>query len=249
MARKPAKKASKKPTKSKSSKSAAKTARGKKLKAKMPAAAKKLAPKKATARPKAKKAAPKPKPKMMVPPAPPAMEPAPPPPAQAAEPAPEEPAKPRTVIPVGADAPNFTLPTDGGGTLSLSELRGRPVVLYFYPRDDTPGCTVEACSFRDHMPDFSGINAAVIGVSTDSAASHDRFKAKYSLPFTLAADENHAVAEAYGVWVEKNRYGRKYMGTERSTFLIDAQGKVAKVWHNVKVEGHAHEVLAAARGQ
>jgi peroxiredoxin Q/BCP len=150
---------------------------------------------------------------------------------------------------IGKAAPNFTLPTDGGGSLSLSELQGRPVVLYFYPRDDTPGCTVEACAFRDHMPDFSGINAAVIGVSTDSAKSHDKFKAKYNLPFTLAADEDHQVAEAYGVWVEKNLYGRKYMGTERSTFLIDADGKVAKVWRKVKVEGHAEEVLAAVRGQ
>jgi peroxiredoxin Q/BCP len=123
------------------------------------------------------------------------------------------------------------------------------VVLYFYPRDDTPGCTAEACNFRDHMPDFSGVNAAVIGVSTDSAKSHDKFKAKYGLPFTLAADEKHTAAEAYGVWVEKNRYGRKYMGTERSTFLIDSEGKVAKAWRKVKVEGHAEEVLAAARGQ
>lgn len=149
---------------------------------------------------------------------------------------------------VGSIAPEFTLPTDGGGSLSLSELRGRPVVLYFYPRDDTPGCTVEACAFRDNLPHFSGINAAVLGVSTDSAASHDRFKAKYQLPFPLLADEEHKVAEAYGVWVEKNRYGRTYMGTERTTFLIDADGKIARVWNKVKVEGHAEEVLTAARG-
>lgn len=148
----------------------------------------------------------------------------------------------------GRTAPDFTLPVDGGGTLKLSELRGRAVILYFYPRDDTPGCTVEACAFRDNLPKFSGANAAVLGVSTDSVKSHDKFKAKYSLPFPLLADEQHKVAEAYGVWVEKNRYGRKYMGTERSTFLIDAQGKVARVWRQVKVDGHAEDVLAAARG-
>ncbi|HEY1721521.1 MAG TPA: thioredoxin-dependent thiol peroxidase [Magnetospirillaceae bacterium] len=151
-------------------------------------------------------------------------------------------------IATGMDAPDFNLPTDGGGTLSLAELKGRPVVLYFYPRDDTPGCTVEACEFRDNLPHFGGINAAVLGVSIDSAKSHDKFKAKYSLPFPLLADEEHSLAEKYGVWVEKNRYGRTYMGTERSTFLIDAMGKVAKVWRKVKVEGHAAEVLEATKG-
>jgi len=148
----------------------------------------------------------------------------------------------------GAKAPEFNLPTDGGGSIALSELRGRAVILYFYPRDDTPGCTVEACAFRDFLPHFTGANAAILGVSTDNARSHDRFKAKYGLPFPLIADEAHTLAEAYGVWVEKNRYGRKYMGTERATFLIDADGKVAKVWRKVKVEGHAEDVLAAARG-
>ncbi len=154
----------------------------------------------------------------------------------------------RVSLTAGGVAPEFILPTDGGGSLSLSELRGRPVILYFYPRDDTPGCTVEACAFRDNLPHFAGVNAAVLGISTDSAKSHDRFKAKYQLPFPLLADEEHKVAEAYGVWVEKNRYGRKYMGTERTTFLIDADGKVARVWNKVKVEGHAEEVLAAVKG-
>jgi peroxiredoxin Q/BCP len=158
-------------------------------------------------------------------------------------------AAPKSVnLSAGTAAPDFTLPTDGGGSLTLSELRGRPVILYFYPRDDTPGCTVEACAFRDNLLNFQGVNAAVLGVSTDSVQSHDRFKAKFQLPFPLLADEDHKVAEAYGVWVEKNRYGRKYMGTERSTFLIDADGRIARVWNKVKVEGHAEEVLAAARG-
>jgi len=236
MARKPAKSAARKPAPkkpAKAKKATAKKAPTKKVKTKRLKA--RRAPVKAAARkvaPKSKKTAPRRAAKSSVK-------------AAASAPRPSSAAKTTT----GAEAPGFTLPTDGGGSLSLSDLKGRPVVLYFYPRDDTPGCTVEACDFRDHIPDFSGVNAAVIGVSTDSVASHDKFKAKYNLPFTLAADENHAVAEAYGVWVEKNRYGRKYMGTERSTFLIDADGKVAKVWRKVKVEGHAQDVLAAAREQ
>ncbi len=148
---------------------------------------------------------------------------------------------------IGDKAPDFSMPTDGGGTISLAALKGRPVVLYFYPRDDTPGCTTEACGFRDAMPDFAGIDAAIIGVSRDSVAKHDKFKAKYELPFTLGADENGAVTEAYGVWVEKSMYGRKSMGIERSTFLIDGNGVIRGIWRKVKVKGHVDEVLAAAR--
>ena len=145
----------------------------------------------------------------------------------------------------GDKAPSFDLPTDGDGRIKLSALKGKPVVLYFYPKDDTSGCTKEACAFRDLMPDFSKIDAQVIGVSKDSVAKHDKFKAKYDLNFPLASDEDGKVCEAYGVWVEKSMYGRKYMGIERATFLIDAKGKVAKAWRKVKVPGHADQVLEA----
>ncbi len=145
----------------------------------------------------------------------------------------------------GDKAPSFDLPTDGDGRVKLSALKGKPVVLYFYPKDDTSGCTKEACAFRDLMPDFSKIDAQIIGVSKDSVAKHDKFKAKYDLNFPLASDEDGKVCEAYGVWVEKSMYGRKYMGIERATFLIDAKGKVAKVWRKVKVPGHADAVLEA----
>jgi peroxiredoxin Q/BCP len=145
----------------------------------------------------------------------------------------------------GDAAPDFTLPVDGGGTLTLSALRGRKVVLYFYPKDDTPGCTKEACAFRDAFPDFSRGSAEVIGVSRDSAERHDRFKAKYELPFRLASDEDGKVCEAYGVWGEKSLYGRKFFGIERTTFLIDGNGRVEKVWRKVKVDGHADAVLKA----
>jgi peroxiredoxin Q/BCP len=148
---------------------------------------------------------------------------------------------------VGDKAPDFNMATDGGGTVSLAGLKGKKVVLYFYPKDDTPGCTKEACAFRDAMPDFSGIDAEIIGVSKDPAAKHDKFKAKYDLPFTLASDEDSDVCERYGVWVEKNMYGKKYMGIERATFLIDGDGKIRNVWRKVKVPGHADEVLAAAK--
>ena len=147
----------------------------------------------------------------------------------------------------GDAAPDFTLPTDGGGTVTLSKLRGRKVILYFYPKDDTSGCTKEACGFRDALPDFSKATATVIGVSRDSVASHDKFKKKYELPFTLAADEDGKVCEAYGVWVEKSMYGRKYMGIERTTLLIDEKGIIRGLWPKVKVTGHVEEVLAAAR--
>ncbi len=149
---------------------------------------------------------------------------------------------------IGQAAPDFTLVTDGGGTVALSALAGKTVVLYFYPKDDTPGCTREACAFRDAMPDFSAANAVVIGVSKDSPASHDRFKAKYQLPFILAADTDTALAQAYGVWIEKKNYGKTYMGMDRATFVIDGSGVVRAVWRKVKVDGHAEKVLAALAG-
>ncbi|WP_372001157.1 peroxiredoxin [Tistrella mobilis] len=149
------------------------------------------------------------------------------------------------MIEEGAKAPDFTMPTDGGGEVSLAALAGKTVVLYFYPRDDTPGCTKEACAFRDLHPALEKLDAVVIGVSKDSVAAHDRFKAKYGLNFPLAADTDGAVCDAYGVWVEKNMYGRKSMGIERSTFLIDGTGTVRKIWRKVKVDGHAEAVKAA----
>jgi peroxiredoxin Q/BCP len=150
-------------------------------------------------------------------------------------------------VSIGDKAPDFTVPTDGNGTLTLSQLKGKPVVLYFYPKDDTSGCTAEACGFRDALPDYSATGATVIGVSKDSVASHDRFKKKYGLPFTLASDATGEVCEKYGVWVEKSMYGRKYMGIDRSTFLIDKDGVVRGVWRKVKIGGHVAEVLNAAK--
>ena len=137
----------------------------------------------------------------------------------------------------GDKAPGFDMETDGGGQVSLQGLKGRPVVLYFYPKDDTPGCTKEACGFRDMLPDFKGVDAEIIGVSKDSPAKHDKFKAKYDLPFTLASDADGSVCEAYGTWIEKSMYGKKYMGIDRATFLIDGDGVVRKVWRKVKVPG------------
>ena len=148
---------------------------------------------------------------------------------------------------VGDMAPDFTLTTDGGGSISLKELKGKTVVLYFYPRDDTPGCTAEACAFRDSLPDFSKVKAEVVGISRDSVGSHDKFKRKFKLPFPLASDEDGKVTEAYGVWVEKSMYGKKYTGIERATFLIDGKGVIRDIWRKVKVEGHTDEVLEAAR--
>ena len=150
-------------------------------------------------------------------------------------------------VSVGDKAPDFTMPTDGNGSVSLSKLRGKPVVLYFYPKDDTSGCTAEACGFRDTFPDYGKTGAAVIGVSRDSVASHDKFKKKHDLPFILASDTDGNVTEKYGVWVEKSMYGRKYMGIDRSTFLIDKDGVVRNIWHKVKVPGHIAEVLKAAK--
>lgn len=150
-------------------------------------------------------------------------------------------------VEAGDKAPDFTVPADGGGKVSLKDLKGKTVVLYFYPKDDTSGCTAEACAFRDALPDFAKVKAAVVGVSRDSVASHDKFKRKFRLPFPLASDEDGKVCQAYGVWVEKSMYGRKYMGIERSTFLIDAKGVIRRVWRKVKVPGHADEVLKAAQ--
>jgi peroxiredoxin Q/BCP len=147
---------------------------------------------------------------------------------------------------VGDKAPLFSLPSDDGGTVALKDLKGQNVVLYFYPKDDTSGCTAEACAFRDALPDFSKVKATVLGVSRDSVASHDKFKTKYKLPFPLLSDEDGKMCEAYGVWVEKSMYGRKYMGIERTTFLIDGKGVIREVWHKVKVPGHANAVLDAA---
>ena len=146
---------------------------------------------------------------------------------------------------IGDKAPDFTMPTDGGGKASLKALKGRPVVLYFYPKDDTSGCTAEACAFRDSLPDFSKLDATVIGVSRDSVESHEKFKQKHDLSFPLASDSDGKVTEAYGVWTEKSMYGRKYMGIERSTFLIDKNGVIRNIWRKVKVPGHAEDVLQA----
>ena len=145
----------------------------------------------------------------------------------------------------GEIAPDFTLQDDSGRTVRFSEYRGRPVVLYFYPQDDTPGCTKEACSFRDRKAEIEARGAAVLGVSPDDVASHGAFRDKYSLNFPLLADEGHAVADRYGAWREKNMYGKKLMGVQRSTFLIDREGTVRKVWKRVSVDGHDEEVLAA----
>jgi peroxiredoxin Q/BCP len=151
------------------------------------------------------------------------------------------------MLKVGSKAPDFTAPTDGGGKVSLKDFKGKTVVLYFYPKDNTSGCTAEACDFRDTTAQFKKKKAVVLGVSPDSVKSHDNFKSKFDLPFPLLADEDHKIAEKYGVWKEKSMYGRKYMGVDRSTFLIDAEGKVARAWRKVKVSGHAEEVLAAVR--
>ncbi|HWP63844.1 MAG TPA: thioredoxin-dependent thiol peroxidase [Candidatus Binatia bacterium] len=149
------------------------------------------------------------------------------------------------VPPVGAPAPDFNLPDATGTEHRLSDLRGRWVVLYFYPADDTPGCTTEACQFRDLHAEIEATGAVVLGVSPDDRASHARFRDKYGLPFALLADVDHRVAEAYGVWQLKTSYGRSQMGIVRSTFLIDPEGRIARVWPKVKADGHAAEVLAA----
>lgn len=147
---------------------------------------------------------------------------------------------------IGDAAPDFELPADDGRSLSLQALRGKSVALYFYPKDDTSGCTAEAIAFNALRDNFAAAGAVVIGVSPDSAASHAKFKRKHDLSLALAADEAKATLEAYGVWREKSMYGRKFMGVERTTFLIDRQGRIARIWRKVKVPGHADEVLAAA---
>jgi len=146
---------------------------------------------------------------------------------------------------IGQPAPTFTLETDTGETVSLTDFKGQNVVLYFYPKDDTPGCTTEACEFRDSMPRFTKDTTVILGISPDSVTSHAKFKAKYELPFTLLADTEKVVAEAYGVWKEKSMYGRKYMGVDRTTFLIDGKGVLRHVFEKVKPAGHAEEVAKA----
>lgn len=147
----------------------------------------------------------------------------------------------------GQKAPDFELPADDGTRIRLSKLKGRPVVLYFYPKDDTSGCTREAKDFTDLAAAFEKSGAAVFGISPDSVASHTKFRCKHDLAVRLLADEDKAVATAFGVWVEKSMYGRKYMGVDRSTFLIDGEGRIGEVWRKVKVPGHADDVLAAVR--
>ena len=147
----------------------------------------------------------------------------------------------------GSAAPEFTLPRDGGGTVSLSDLRGAPVVLFFYPKDDTSGCTAEARGFTAALPEFSAAGAQVLGVSKDSVAKHDKFRDKHELGVPLLSDAEDEVCETYGVWVEKKMYGRTFMGIERTTFLIDASGIIRRIWRKVKVKGHAEEVLEAVR--
>jgi thioredoxin-dependent peroxiredoxin len=148
----------------------------------------------------------------------------------------------------GSRAPDFALPGDGGSTISLSALAGKPVVLFFYPKDDTSGCTAEALDFTRLKPEFDALGAVLVGISPNSVKSHDKFKAKHGLTVQLAADEEKKMLEAYGVWVEKSMYGRKYMGVERSTFLIKPDGTIGRVWRKVKVPGHADAVLEAVRG-
>jgi peroxiredoxin Q/BCP len=147
----------------------------------------------------------------------------------------------------GAAAPDFELPATGGRTVSSRSLHGKPFVLYFYPKADTPGCTKEACAFQEALPQLGKIGIDVIGVSPDKMRPIEKFAEKFKLTFPLASDETHALADRFGTWVEKSMYGRKYMGMERSTFLIDRNGKIAKVWRKVRVTGHAAEVLAAAQ--
>ncbi|NSX55865.1 thioredoxin-dependent thiol peroxidase [Parasulfitobacter algicola] len=148
---------------------------------------------------------------------------------------------------IGQDAPDFTLPRDGDGMVSLSDLKGKKVVLFFYPKDDTSGCTKEAIAFTDHLAAFEAQGAVVLGVSKDSVKKHNKFRDKHNLKVILLSDEENDVCERYGTWVEKQMYGKKYMGIERSTFLIGADGKIAQIWRKVKVPGHAEAVLDAVK--
>jgi peroxiredoxin Q/BCP len=147
------------------------------------------------------------------------------------------------MLEVGEKAPEFTAPADGGGKIKLTDLRGKKVILYFYPKDNTPGCTTEACDFRDNMASLTQQGVAVLGVSPDSVASHDKFKSKFDLPFPLISDPQHEIAEAYGVWREKSLYGRKFMGIVRSTFVIDEQGKIAEIYRKVRVKNHVDSLV------
>ena len=155
------------------------------------------------------------------------------------------PKEPELTLKVGDKAPAFTVSTSGGGRISLSDYKGQNVILYFYPKDDTPGCTKEACAFRDLFADFKKKGAVVLGVSVDSTKAHDKFVEKYKLPFTLLADVDHKIVEAYGVWGEKQFMGRRYQGIHRVTFLIGGDGKIKRIWLTVKPETHAAEVLSA----
>jgi len=148
---------------------------------------------------------------------------------------------------IGDKAPAFDLPTDGGGQLKLTDLKGKAVVLYFYPKDSTPGCTTEGNDFTELHTDYEKAGAVIVGASKDSVKRHDNFKAKQGFPFTLVSDEEGTLCEAYGVWVLKKNYGREYMGIERATFIIDAKGKIANIWRKVRVKGHAAEVLEAVK--
>jgi len=147
----------------------------------------------------------------------------------------------------GDMAPDFTLPTNGDGSFTLSDKRGSPVILFFYPKDNTPGCTKEAVGFSEHLDAFSNLGCVVVGMSPDPVKNHDKFVAKHELSTPLISDEEKTTLEAYGVWVEKSMYGKKYMGVNRTTLIIDAEGKIAKAWHKVKVPGHVEEVLATAQ--
>ena len=146
---------------------------------------------------------------------------------------------------IGDNAPDFKLPASGDQDIALSDYKGKKLILYFYPKDDTPGCTTEACNFRDNLPDLAKLNVAVLGASKDSVAKHEKFAAKYELPFPLLSDEDGTLCEDYGVWVEKNMYGRKYMGIERTTFLIDENGKIEQIWRKVKVKDHIKDINEA----
>ncbi len=152
------------------------------------------------------------------------------------------------MLQTGDPAPDFTMEADKGGPVSLKDLRGKTVVLYFYPKDDTPGCTRESCAFRDHFPSFQGRDVQIYGVSCDDIPSHEKFAAKYDLPFPLLSDPDTSVSTAYGVYKEKTNYGRKYMGIERSTFVIDGDGRISRIFRNVKVDGHVEKVLNEVSG-
>ena len=148
----------------------------------------------------------------------------------------------------GNKAPDFKILTEGGRTATLKDYAGQKLVLYFYPKDDTPGCTAQACGFRDHLSAFDKLGTAVLGISKDPLVKHERFRRKYDLNFPLGADEDGKICEAYGVWIEKSMYGKKYMGIDRSTFLIDEKGVIEKIWRKVKVPGHVEEILSVVSG-